>query len=200
MTRGFSDDERDRIRARLREVGREEFSRSGLDRTTIADLTEPVGIAAGTFYRFYDSKADLYVEILEREGETIVPELVAPLEDHDDPERAIAAFLRGLFDEIETNPLIRRLLVDPDDVALLRSHLGDAGLRADREESLAYLLPFVETWFERGELVGPDPRTVASAIRAVSFLTLHREDIGEELYDDTRDLVIDAIARGLVAE
>ncbi len=65
--RGF-DDERERIRDSLRETGRDPFARYGLDKTTIADLTDPADIANGTFYRFYDSKEGLCFEVLCEEG------------------------------------------------------------------------------------------------------------------------------------
>jgi AcrR family transcriptional regulator len=197
MSGGFSEDERERIRERLLAEGRELFAQYGLKKTTISDLTEPVGIANGTFYQFFDSKSDLYVEILDREGERLVPELVAPLETNEDPETAIVAFLTGLMDEIETNPLIRRLLVDREEMARLREYHTPEERAREREESLGYILPYVEAWYEAGEVTGPNPTAVASAIRAVSFLTLHQEDIGEELYGETRDLVIRAVAAGL---
>ena len=41
----------------------------------------------------------------------------------------------------------------------------------------------------------PDP----SAVRAVVFLTLHREDVGEN-YEAVRDLLIEVVADGLVKD
>jgi len=193
---GFTDDERERIREQLLSEGRELFVRHGLSKTTVSELTDAVDIADGTFYRFFDSKTDLYVEVLEREGEEIVPELLAPFEETDDPERAIEAFLRRLMDEIETNPLIRRLLVEPEDLDRLRDHYSDAEAERNRRESVGYFLPYVEAWYDAGELRGPDPETIAHAIRAVSMLSLHREDVGEDRYRETRDAVIGAVARG----
>jgi len=197
MSGGFSDAERERIRERLVAEGRELFAQYGLQKTTISDLTQSVGIANGTFYQFFGSKTDLYVEILDREGEQLLPRLLAPLEDNDDPETAIVAFLTTLMDEIETNPLIRRLLVEPEEMEMLREYHTAEERERDREESLGYIRPFVEAWYEAGDVRGPNPTVVASAIRSVSFLTLHQEDIGEELYDETRDLVIRSVAAGL---
>lgn len=197
MSGGFTDAERERIREALVAEGRELFSRYGLSKTTLADLTEPVGIATSTFYQFFDSKEALYLEILDREGERLLPELLAPFEEHDDPEAAIVGFLTALMDEIETNPLLRQLVVDPDELDRLREHHTEAELRQDREQSLAYFLPYVEAWFAAGTVEGPSPEVVANAIRSVSFLTLHQEDIGRERYRETRDLVIRAVAKGL---
>lgn len=40
---------------------------------------------------------------------------------------------------------------------------------------------------------------VAGAIRAVVFLTMHRDDVGEN-YEAVRDLLIEMVADGLVTE
>jgi AcrR family transcriptional regulator len=197
MTGKFSDNERERIRERLLDEGRDLFTRYGLTKTTIGDLTDAVGIADSTFYQFFDSKTDCYVAVLEQEGERLVPKLLDPLESNDDPEAAIVAFLTALMDEIETNALVEQLVVDSEELQRLREYHTEKERRADREESLGYILPYVEEWYEAGKVSGPDPRTVASAIRAVSFLTLHQDDIGEELYPETRDLVIRSVVAGL---
>lgn len=199
MPEGFSDADRARIREALLAAGHELFSRHGLRKTTIADLTDEVGIAPSTFYQFFDSKADLYVEVLEREGTKMVARVLdASFERYDDPGRAIAAFLDTLVDEMESNRLVRRLLVDRDELDRLRNAVGEEGRAASRQESIAYILPYVEDWYENGQVRGPDPETIASAIRAVSMLALHREDIGEDRYEATMDLVIEAVAAGLV--
>jgi hypothetical protein len=44
-----------------------------------------------------------------------------------------------------------------------------------------------------------DPDALAGAVRAVVFLTLHREDIGEN-YETVRDLLVEVVADGVVTE
>lgn len=202
MSSGFSDAERERIREDLVATGRELFEQYGLSKTTIADLTDPIGIANSTFYQFFDSKEALFLEVLDREGERLLPELVAPFEDDalDDPEAVIVAFLTRLMDEIETNPLVRQVLLSDDDLQRLRDVHTPAEREAERQASLAYFLPYVEAWYEAGRVDGPDAETVANAIRAVSLLTLHVDDLGGgDTYRETRDLVISAVAKGLTA-
>ncbi|MFC7156270.1 TetR/AcrR family transcriptional regulator [Halomarina halobia] len=197
--RGFSEDERERVAAEIREAGRECFARYGLDKTTIADLTEPAGIANSTFYRFFESKEALYVEILREEGEEIAARTLAPFEETADPETAIRRFLRLIVGEIETNPLTRRLLVGGE-LDRIRASLTEAEREALREEKLAFVVPHLARWFEEGRLRGPDPETVAGAIRAATFVTLHREDLGEERYPAVRDLLVESVAAGLVRD
>lgn len=195
--RGFTDDERDRIRDGLVETGRELFTQYGLKKTTIAELTDPVGIAPSTFYQFFDSKEELYAEILERESEEIVGPIMAnSFESTDDPEEAIRRFLRLILDEIESNPLLRHVLVDGTAHEYV-ARGTEAEKRAEREGELAQILPYVEQWQEEGKLGDTDPKVVASVIRAAVFITLHQDDIGKDLYLDTRNLMIDAVATGL---
>ncbi|NHN57743.1 TetR/AcrR family transcriptional regulator [Halorussus rarus] len=196
--RGFDDDERERIRRQLRETGRELFGRYGLDKTTIADLTGPAGIANGTFYRFYDSKEQLYFEILREEGERLAAEIVADsFEAHDDPEDAIVAFLTGICEAMETEPLVRRLVVD-DDLSRLMAQFSDEELREEQTESLGYVVPYVERWQAEGRFREGDPEVLAAAMGVVKFVAYHRDAFHDEaFYRAVRDALIEAVAAGL---
>src|SRR4051794_41498139 len=65
MPRTFSDADRERIRQRLRQAGRDSFATLGLRRTAVDDLVRAAGISKGAFYLFYESKEELLQEILE---------------------------------------------------------------------------------------------------------------------------------------
>ena len=66
MPRPFSERERDLVRQRLLQAGREAFASFGLRRTAVDDLARAAGISKGAFYLFFDSKEGLLLEILER--------------------------------------------------------------------------------------------------------------------------------------
>ena len=199
--RGFDDDERERIRERLRETGRELFARYGLDKTTIADLTDPADIANSTFYRFYDSKERLYYEILREEGERLVEEIIAEsFESEDDPEEAIVAFLTLLCEEIETNPLVQRLVMD-DDVRRLTEQFTEAEMQSERDESVAFLAPYLERWRAAGRVRDADADVLAGVLAVAKFLPYHREDFhDDDYYRDVRETFIETLAAGLVRD
>jgi AcrR family transcriptional regulator len=196
---GFNETERAHIREGLLDAGRELFARYGLQKTTIEDLTEPVGIGTSTFYQFFDSKDDLYVEILEAEEEAIAERVVgSSFEATEDPKVAIEAFLHAIFEEIETNPLIRTVMVE-DELDRLERQYSEAELEQNRREELAFILPYVERWQAEGRLREADAEVIGDALRAIPFLTLHQDDIGDR-YGEVRDLVIEAVADGLVRD
>lgn len=191
----FSDADRERIERDLLAAGRERFAEYGPSKTTVAELTDDVGIATGTFYRFFDSKQALYLAVLETEGERVMTEVLPPL-SWDDPEVGLREFLHRVCDEIESNPLTRNLLVG-DEYERLLATMSDAEVERARREDLAPILPFVERWQAAGRLPEADPEVVAGAVRAATFVTLHRETVGDD-YPAVRDLLLDAVARGLV--
>lgn len=193
----FTDAKRERVRESLRETGRELFTRYGIDKTTISELTEATGIGKGTFYQFYDSKDELYLEILEDDLEEFVPRLLGnSFEAHDDPEDAIIAFLELVMDELESNPLIHQIIVK-DEYDRIKAQYSEEEREAERERDAAYILPYIEQWYDDGRISGPNPETIAQTLESVAYLTLHEEDIGTDRYPAVRETLIAAVAAGL---
>ncbi|WP_224448368.1 TetR/AcrR family transcriptional regulator [Haloprofundus salilacus] len=195
--RGFTDAERERIERELVNAGQELFAQFGLGKTTIADLTDPVGIAPSTFYQFFDSKEALYLHILEGEGERLVETLHESLAGVEDAETGIRTLLDEIMRELETNPLIRAL-VSEDELDRLQSQFSDEAAADARAQKTALLRTFVERWEATGLLAEADPNVVAGVLRAVTFVTLYREEF--EDYDRVRDALVDVVAVGLTAD
>lgn len=199
--KGFSSAERDRIRADLIDAGRESFGERGLERTRVSDLTDAVGIGTSTFYQFFDSKGTLYLTVLQDETERIVAEYERALEDAPDLETEVRMGLQFLFDELETNPLFYRSIVENERRALLR-RLSPDQRRASVRETNETLVALVERWTGRTRFEADDPETVVGLVRMLTQVVRLREefeslDIGAE-YDRSRDLLIDVIVAGLV--
>lgn len=193
----FTDAKRERVRETLHETGRDLFSHHGLRKTTIEELTEPAEIATGTFYQFYDSKEELYIEILKEYSREFGPRLLAnSFEAYDDPENAIAAFLKLLTNEFESNPLIHQVIVE-DEFDRIKAQYAEQKREAEHEHDVTYLLPYIEQWYDNGRISGPDPETIARAIESIAYITLHEEDISEDHYPAVRDALIAAVADGL---
>lgn len=193
----FTDEKRERVRESLRDVGREFFARYGIRKTTISELTDAAGIGKGTFYQFYDSKEELYVDILAQYREEAVPRFLKnSFEAHDDPEEAIVTFLELSMDEIESDPFIQQIIAEDELDMLQAEHLKEE-LETGRERDIAYILPYIEEWYADGRVIGPDPETIVDVLDAVTYLTLHKEDIGEDRYPVVRDTIIAGVAAEL---
>lgn len=200
--KGFSEDERERIREGLIAAGREQFSTFGHDRTRIADLTDEVGIAASTFYQFFDSKEALYLVILKREQSRLQNEYEAVIEDAPDVKSEVLASVEYLFEELETNPLYYRLIVE-DDIRSLHLQASDAGLDQYYDEQFEMFRPQIERWTESESFRIDDPTEVINVFRLLVFTIVAKEAFdeldGTDL-DNAHSTLIESLIDGLFDE
>ncbi len=66
MPTAFTQHERAHIRAALQSKGYELFAAYGIKKTSVEELAKSAGISKGAFYLFYDSKEELFFELLEQ--------------------------------------------------------------------------------------------------------------------------------------
>jgi len=198
MTKAFTEAEKARLRQRLLKQGRKLFAQYGLKKTSLDDLTRPLGIAKSTFYLFFESKEALYFELLlamRREVEDRIRS--ASFASTDDPREGLRRFMRAVVDELETNPLTRRLITQPEELELLTRHAPPELVAANAADSAAYILPAILAGQAQGRIIAAPPDVIAGVIRSVALLTLHRDIIGEALYPQVVNLMIDLLAAGL---
>ncbi len=197
MSRAFTEQEREQIHDRLLEVGCERFARYGLKKTSIGDLTEPLGIAKSSFYRFYGSKEALYMELLIRRSPEMMNRLMAvSFEATDDIREAIVLYLKAVVDLIETDELARILLVDIQTVPQLISLYGKElqRLSASLFEPLYHIFRKAQA---DGEMIAGDPRVLVQVLGLIEVLSLYKQGFDPTLYPALLDAVVQVIADGL---
>ena len=193
----FAENERARIREQLMEVGRELFPRYGLKKTSLEDLTRPSGIAKSSFYGFFDSKEELYMEILmEMRQEVKARILGASFEADEDAQGAIVRFLHAVVDELENNPLTRRLVTHPEELQMLSRKVTPEQMQANIEASSLPISSFIREVQERGEVIAGNPEVMSGVIRSVAILPLHKDEIGAD-YPEVLEMMIGLVADGL---
>lgn len=192
----FTEAEKSHIRGQLMEAGRELFARQGLKKTSIEDLTRPVGIAKSSFYGFFGSKEELYMELLMEErgrlrGEISASSLAGGGRD------AVEHFLRAVVREFETNPLTRRLATHPEEWQAVTRRVSPEVMKANVEDSTDAVGYFIREGQEAGVVSDGDPEILAGVIRSVVALSLHRDDIGREIYPEVMEKMIGLVSDGL---
>src|SRR5260221_5269003 len=80
MPKGFTEREKDLIRARLIKAGDKQFSAHGLKKTSIEELTEAAKISKGAFYLFYESKEALFMDVAEQAEQRSRQEIFAAID------------------------------------------------------------------------------------------------------------------------
>lgn len=197
----FTESEKNHIREQLLKAGRELFPRYGLKKTSLEDLTRPAGIAKSSFYRFFESKEELYLELLAEERGRLRGEISSDsFETAGGGREAVEHFLRAVVREFETNPLTRRLVTHPEEWRAVVRRVSPEAMRANVEDSTLAVSSFIRRGQEEGLISEGDPDVLAGVIRSVVVLSVHKDDIGREIYADVLEKMIELVAKGLTVE
>ncbi len=192
-------------RRRIMEAAREIFFRDGFMAANLDHVAQLAGVAKGTLYRYFESKAELYVAVLAADGAifekkmrgTINPELSAA-----EQVRSTAAFYFGhwrqqrhyfqIFWAIENQRIIGEL---PREVLDEISKLW--------EQCLEVIAGAIERGVRSGEFRQCDSWEVANILWTTTNGLLQREDISthrtlmrktiEEIFQDALEIIIRGI-------
>jgi AcrR family transcriptional regulator len=198
MSRAFSEEQKSDLKERLLQHGYELFVKQGLKKTSLEELTQPIAIAKSSFYLFFRSKEDLYLELLMRERARIEDRVMAAtfLSTGDTCE-SLVRFIRAVLLEIENNKLTCRLLSDPEEHALLSRYGSTASWKINSQDAVQKVLPYIKQGQARGEIIDRDPAMLIRVLLTVPLVALHKEAIGEDDFQDVIELLIHVLARGI---
>ncbi len=198
MPRAFTAVEKETIRERLLQAGRDCFMRYGLKRTTIEDLTGPAGIAKASFYLFFDSKEALYLQIMFDEMPAMMQRLAeASYEKTDDTREALVLLMKAVVHEIETNAFSKEIIDQPEEFMRMAQSLNFEEII---EQAQALYVPMFQWFSEKqaaGEIIGGDPQELVFALGMIKLLPINRDRIPEPLYERMYALMPQVIADGL---
>lgn len=199
LPRGFSEREREDIRAALLEKGRAFLSTYGVKKTSVEDLTGAVGISKGAFYLFFGSKEELFFEVLGRfEDEYHARLLEAAVRPGASAREQVRAFLEEAFSAWRADPLFARF--GQEEYGQLARKLPEEKVRAGLDKDRVFVGRLLDRWREHGVAVDCEPEVFLGLMRALFFVGLHEQDLGEGASGAVVELLIDAVARRVVEE
>jgi AcrR family transcriptional regulator len=198
MPRAFTTEEKARIRASLISAGRTCFLKYGIRKTTIDDLVTQVGIAKGSFYQFFSSKENLYLELFMQEIPAMMTRLQnASFGSTDVTRDALVSLMKGIAHEIETNQLAKIILDDPTEVERFLSTLEYETLVQQIAVAYTPLIEGIRAAQARGEIIAGDPYQIAQCLGLTKFLAMYRMNMSAQQYESVIDFAPEVIADGL---
>jgi len=199
MPKAFSEHEKETIRAQMREKGKKLFEKQGLRKTSVDELTQAVGISKGAFYLFFQSKEELFLQILEqieKEVQTSILEFM--INPGANARKNIRDMLKNFLLTWDASPLLKDFSKTDFDY-LVRKVAPERVLQHTNndEDFTNELLARIK---HEGIKVRAEPRVVNNLFKSLFFINLHREDLGKEAYMETMDIMTDLIAGYVIGE
>ena len=108
MPKAFSEQERKLIHRQLIEHGHRLFAAYGLRKTNVEEIARAVGISKGAFYGFYDSKEDLFIDVIEQAETRLRQEVLAVVDQAGPSPRArLFSVLSRAFEMFDELPILQ---------------------------------------------------------------------------------------------
>lgn len=196
MPKSYSEQEKEYIRKRLKQEAANCMSKYGIRRTTVDEIVKRVKIPKGTFYLFYQSKELLLFDVI--------------LEQHDYIENKLLEEIKGINKENFTADAITAIIVKFYKAASEMPVLNI--LNSDEIELLARKLPpevlaqhlghddsMIDKLFESFPIKKDiNTNALSAAFRAIYFATLHKDEIGEENFDEALYLMVSGLVKQMI--
>jgi AcrR family transcriptional regulator len=199
MPKAFSTGEKERIRSSLLEKASELFARYGLRKTNIEDLTKAAGISKGAFYQFFPSKEALFLALLQ-EVEDAQRKKISEfeLDPKLSPAENLKAVLRFAFRYWEGNNMLSQF--SKEDYAYLLRKLPQNAMAENLHSDETFITSLIGQWKHMGLPLARDVDTTMGLMYALFFLSLHRDDLRQDLHERTMATLLDIIAEYLVGK
>jgi AcrR family transcriptional regulator len=176
------------------------FARKGFHATTIADIAKEAGLAYGSVYWYFDSKDDLFHELIAAEECALRSHVTIALAESGArfgyAEAAFRATFRATLEFFEDNPATARLLFR--DAYAVDSRC-DQGLGGMYERFIDDIETLIVAAQERGDVVAAPPRLVAYTLTTLIGHLAHRRLTTDDGVPaaEVADLVASLVINGL---
>jgi len=187
--------ERSRIAQRLLTAAEELFGERSYRKTTVADICARAGIATGSFYAHYGSKAEIFSAVVRGINTDLRTAMKKALDQNDTTQRARErACFRVYFDMVSKRPWIDRIVRESEFIApgLFREYYEHLARGYAHGVRAAQLAGDVDPRY--------DPEVIAYAYTGIgNFIGMRWADwtAGGQVPPDVLDDVLELLARGL---
>ena len=194
MAYGFTAEERQHIRAVLREQARACAISPGMRKTTVEALTQAAGISKGAFYLFYPGKELLFLEVLEDLHTLVYGKMAEMVRQHPElpPAERLAQAVLAACSALEQSSMLPFWENDvPALIQKIPESVLDRQYHADSVHIRDALRPVIAD--------EPTLALAASAVQALMLTLSHRKQIGP-MYTEVLRRMTDGLFHELCAE
>lgn len=193
MTRRLTQRGKER-RQQLMDYAAARFAENGYHPTSVAEIVQGLGVGKGVFYWYFDSKEQLFVEILRDAQHSLRVAQRDALADEDDPIRRIELGIRASMhwsaEHRDVNQLIQFAVTDERFLPAIRK---------GQEVAVADVMRHLAEGVERGVIRDSDPSMLAHAVLGVTTqlarVFIHERADGA---DEVADAAVAFVLEGLL--
>nr|WP_314463178.1 TetR/AcrR family transcriptional regulator [uncultured Clostridium sp.] len=177
--------------------GKELFSRNGFKDTNISDITKTAGIGTGTFYNYYSSKEELFMEIHLEENEKLKKKIMKSVNMEQDPGSVVKELMLLNLKGMKSNPILKEWYNKDVSVKIEKYFREQKGL--DRLDFMYRdFLEIIKKWQADGKIRNDiDSGMIMAIFTSIITIEIHKEEIGLEYFPEILNYLTDFTMKGL---
>lgn len=179
-------------------AGRELFCSKGFKDTNVSEIAKLAGIGVGTFYNYYSSKEELFLEAFLKENEDLKERLYESVDLNDDPVTFVTKFLTKNITEMNSNLILKEWYNRELFSKLEQYFYKQDGLRRIDELLQSGRLELVRQWKAEGKMRNDiDDDMICAIFDAIPYIDIHKSDIGVQYYPQILYYITEFVMKGL---
>lgn len=173
------------------------FIQNGFKETNISAITKAAHVAVGTFYLYFDSKEQLFMEIFQEENSALKQHCLAALDLTQSPLNVIRQMLALNQEGIQSSPILREWYHSDEFRKIEKAYREEHSI-----ESLNFLydafLDLVRRWQAEGTMRADiDSNMIMIMFAALINIDTHKDEIGMEYFPDLLNLMTELLLKSL---
>jgi len=183
-------------KAEIFNAGREMFLLKGFKDTSVSDITKKAKVGVGTFYNYYSSKEQLFLEIYIKESEAHKRHVMETINVNEAP-IIVAKQLIGMnISAMDSNRILREWN-NKDLVKQLEKHYRDE-TKNNGDFFHNFYIDIIKNWKAEGKIRNDIADDLLIAFFDVlELIDIHKEEIGIQHFPQIMLYLVDFIMKGL---
>jgi AcrR family transcriptional regulator len=185
-------------KATIFNCAKELFSSNGFKDTNVSDITKMAGMATGTFYNYYPSKEQLFIEIYLQENEQLKRSLMESVNPDDDPVKFMKEVLTLNFQGMISNPILKEWYNRDLFSKLEKNFYKQEGFKSISEFMSSGAIELIKKWKADGRLRNDlDDGLILAIFNSIFYIDFHKKEIGIHYFPQIMDYIVEFVMKGL---
>lgn len=184
------------IKSDIFKYGKAMFSTKGFKKTNIKEIAQSAGIGVGTFYNYYTSKEQLFLEIYTQENENLKKWLIESIDLDQEPVKVINQLIMGNIEAIQTNPILKEWYSQDFYKVLERYYRNEGSKNIDSFRD--FYMDLFKSWKAQGKIREDiDEDLLPAFFDSLVYIDNHKDEIGIQHFPKITQYLAEFIINGL---
>jgi hypothetical protein len=180
------------------DTARKLFYEKGFKDTNVSEIANAAGIGVGTFYNYYSSKEELFLEVFVEENITVKQNMFKQITPNDALVAISTKMMTQYVNTVNSNRIIGEWYNKELFSKLERYFYQQNGMRSINDFMYNDITGLIKKWKSEGKIrTDIDDDMILAIFNSIIYIDMHKTDIGIKYFPKIITLLYEFITKGL---